>query len=400
MSKFVVMDPRRNPYSPGAGLRPSELAGRGDDIEAFEILADRAEAGRPDRSIVFTGLRGVGKTVLLQDLAGRAEQRGWITARVEADRTSGPTSFTDGLARSLATSLRREQGRGKTKDRLVAAIRTVTSFSMSFNPDGAVSLGFDIDAARGRADSGSLYADLTDLALDLADAAIELDVGVAVFIDEMQDLTAEELSAVCRACHEAGQRSAPWYVIGCGLPNLPGALAAAESYAERLFEYRVIDRLDEAAAHAALVNPARLEEVEWDADAAAHVVARSAGYPYFIQQFGQSTWNDAAQSPIARADAERGVEIGFERLDTGFFRARWDRATPGEREYLAAMAVDGDGHSASGEVAARIGKKVTALGPVRANLISKGIIYAPEHGRIAFTVPGMASFIDRRQRTE
>ena len=259
------MDPRRNPYSPGAGLRPTELAGRDDDIESFEILIDRAEAGRPARSIIFTGLRGVGKTVLLQDLAGRAEQRGWITARVEADRGSGPTSFTDGLARSLATSLRREQGRGKTKERLRAALRTVTSFSMSFNPDGAMSLGFDVDAATGRADSGSLYADLTDLALDLGDAAVELDVGVAVFIDEMQDLTTEELSAVCRACHETGQRSSPWFVIGCGLPNLPGALATAESYAERLFDYRIVGRLPHAAAHSALVGPATIENVEWAA---------------------------------------------------------------------------------------------------------------------------------------
>ncbi len=392
----MIMDPRRNPYSPGAGLRPTELAGREDDIEAFEILIDRAEADRPARSIVFTGLRGVGKTVLLQDLAGRAEQRSWITARVEADRGSGPTSFTDGLARSLATSLRREQGRGKTKERLRNALRTVTSFSMSFNPDGAMSLGFDVDAAKGRADSGSLYADLTDLALDLGDAAVELDVGVAVFIDEMQDLTAEELSAVCRACHETGQRSKPWFIIGCGLPNLPGALAAAESYAERLFEYRLIDRLPEAAAHSALVNPAQVEGVEWEPDAAAHVVAQSAGYPYFIQQFGQTTWNDAAASPITRADAERGVKVGFGQLDTGFFRARWDRATPGERDYLAAMATDGDGPSSSGEVATRIGKKPASLGPTRANLINKGIIYAPEHGQIAFTVPGMSKFIERR----
>jgi hypothetical protein len=372
-----------------------ELAGRHDDIEAFEVLVDRVEAGRAARSIVFTGLRGVGKTVLLQDLAGRAEQRGWITARVEADRGSGPTSFTDGLSRSLATSLRREQGRGTTKERLLAALRTVTSFSMSFNPDGAVSLGFDVEAARGRADSGSLYADLTDLALDLGAAALDLGVGVAVFVDEMQDLTPEELSAVCRACHETGQRSSPWFVIGGGLPNLPGALATAESYAERLFEYRVIDRLPEVAAHAALVNPAKVEGVDWEPLASALVVAESAGYPYFIQQFGQSTWNDAAGSPITLADAERGVKVGFQLLDKGFFRARWDRATPSERAYLAAMAADGDGPSSSSEVARRVGKLPTSLGPARANLINKGIIYAPEHGQIAFTVPGMATFIER-----
>ncbi len=391
------MDPRRNPYSPGAGLRPMELAGRDGDVVAFEILMDRAELRRPSQSLVFTGLRGVGKTVLLQDLSGRAEERGWITANVEADRTDGRSSFAEGLSRSLGTSLRRARSRGRVKERFRDALRTVTSFSLTVNPDGGVALGFDVDARRGRADSGSLYADLPELALDLAEAAVERKGGVAVFIDEMQDLTAAELSAVCRACHEAGQRNLPWFVVGCGLPNLPAQLATAESYAERLFEYRVIDRLSPAAAGEALAKPASVEGVRWRADALAYVVERSNGYPYFVQQFGKSTWDVAATSPITLFDATGGVADGLARLDAGFFRARWERASVAERSYLTAMAADGDGPSSSGEIARRLGKQPTALGPARANLIAKGIVFSPEQGKIAFTVPGMAAFIARHQ---
>ena len=390
------MDPRRNPYSPGAGLRPIELAGRDADIDAFEILMDRASSGRTARSIVFTGLRGVGKTVLLQEFAGRAEERGWIVARVEADRNSDPASFAGGVTRSIGTSLRIAQGKGRTKERFQTALRTRKSFSLSVNPDGLLSLGFDVDAAGGRADSGSLYADLTDLAIDVGLAATELDAGVVLLIDEMQDLTTDELSAVCRACHETGQRQIPWFVVGCGLPNLPALLAEAESYAERLFDYRRIDNLDSDAAFAALLNPAALEGAAWDADASQLVVSQSNGYPYFLQQFGQSTWNVASASPISRGDASLGVEDGLAQLDAGFFRSRWDRATPSERDYLRAMAEDGVYPSSSSDVARRLGKKPTSLGPARANLINKGIIYAPEHGQIRFTVPGMAAFIDRQ----
>ena len=373
-----------------------ELAGRETDVEAFEILIDRAELRRPSQSLVFTGLRGVGKTVLLQDLSGRAEERGWITANVEADRTDGRSSFAEGLSRSLGTSLRRVRSKGRIKERFRDALRTVTSFSLTVNPDGGVALGFDVDARRGRADSGSLYADLPELALDLADAAVERKVGVAIFIDEMQDLTAAELSAVCRSCHEAGQRNLPWFVVGCGLPNLAGLLASAESYAERLFEYRVIDRLSPAAAGEALANPAAVEGVQWRTDALKFVVERSNGYPYFIQQFGKSTWDAAATSPITLFDASSGVTDGLARLDAGFFKARWERASAAERAYLAEMAVDGDGPSSSGEIARRMGKPPTALGPARANLIAKGIVFSPEYGRIAFTVPGMAAFIARQ----
>jgi hypothetical protein len=216
-----------------------------------------------------------------------------------------------------------------------------------------------------------------------------------VFIDEMQHLEQTELAAICQACHAANQRNLPFVVVSAGLPNLPRALSDAVSYAERLFDYRSIGRLRSIDASEALVLPAKGEGVGWDSNAVEVVLAASNGYPYFIQQFGQTAWDLAAVSPISRADATVGVELGREKLDNGFFRARWDRATPAEREYMAAMAADGDGPSESGTVARRLGKGMSSLGPARANLIAKGLVWAPEHGRIAFSVPGMSEFIER-----
>ncbi len=390
------MDPRTNPYSPGAGVRPTELAGREAEIDAFDVLRARAEAGRPAQSIVFYGLRGVGKTVLLNELQAEARTAGWITAKVEADQGNDRTPFRNQVASAFTTSLRQVQRRGSVGERVAAALRTFKSFSVTASPDGSLAVGIDVEPGRGRADTGSILVDLTELAIDLGEAAADLRVGTALFIDEMQHLDGEELAAVCQACHEAGQRGVPFFVVGAGLPNLPGLLALAKSYSERLFQYVRIDRLPEDAALSALVRPALAEGVEWDAEAARLALDASAGYPYFIQQFGQTAWDAAAEPPIRLDDAAEGVRIGRERLDNGFFRARWERATPAERDYLAAMAVDGDGPSSTGEVASRLEKKPTSLGPTRANLIAKGLVYAPEHGQITFTVPGMSEFIRRQ----
>lgn len=392
------MDPRRNPFSPGAGVRPPELAGREPEIEGFAVLRHRAVAGRAAQSIVFHGLRGVGKTVLLNELHSAALQDGWLSAKVEADLGSDRTPFRAQVASAFATSLRTSQRRPSAGERLRAALRTFTSFSLKASPDGSLSVGIDIDPERGRGDTGSILADLTDLALDLGAGADELGVGAVLFIDEMQHLLIEELAAICQACHEASQRRSPFFVVGAGLPNLPGLLAEAKSYSERLFAYARIDRLSPDDARAALVRPCRDEGVEWDDAAADAVLAASNGYPYFIQQYGQTTWDAAPTSPISQDDATEGIRIGRERLDQGFFRARWERATRAERDYLAAMALDGDGPSGTGEVAQRLSKKPTSLGPVRANLINKGLVYSPEHGQIAFTVPGMAAFIAREHQ--
>ena len=217
-----------------------------------------------------------------------------------------------------------------------------------------------------------------------------------MLVDEAQDLAQDELVALCSIVHAANQRGERLVVGLAGLPSLPRKLAEAKSYAERLFDFHAVGALGTDAATAALVEPARAEEVAWDAAAVEHVVAAADGYPYFLQQYGQEAWNAAEDSPITRADARVGVALGQLGLDTGFFRVRWDRATRAERDYLRAMAIDGDAGSASGEVADRMGKKVTSLGPARASLIGKGLIYSPDHGMVAYTVPGMAAFVRRQ----
>ncbi len=393
------MDPVSNPYSPGAGLRPPELAGRQANVASFSTMIARAEAGRPGQSVVLTGLRGVGKTVLLNDLAERARKRDWIVAQVEAraDSEAAGSSFRAMVARSLNQSLRSVTGSWGVEEQLRAALATFKSFSIRTDPSGGLSLGIDIDAQHGRADSGSLEMDLTELAFDLATSASDRGTGVTLFVDEMQELDQTEMAAICTAAHEAGQRSVPFYVIGAGLPSLPGLLASARSYAERLFAYRPIGPLGGPDAEIAVVRPAELQGVSWQAEAVEAIVEASAGYPYFVQEFAKATWDYAPGPDVKVADAKLGIRAGRDKLDSGFFASRWNRATPGERDYLRAMAPDGEGPAVSGEVARRLGKRtVQQVGPIRARLIHKGLVYAPEHGLVAYTVPGMADFINRQ----
>ena len=389
------MDPRTNPYNPGAGLRPAALAGRDADIEAFEVLADRAEHGLISRSIVFSGLRGVGKTVLLGELAGRAGERGWMVIQVEAEHTRRDR-FSAALAMELANAARRQKGwLGRTSDKIREALGSITSFQAAVGAEG-VKLGFE--RLPGRADSGNLQFDLIDLADTVGAAAREDNIGVAIFIDEMQELTTDQMSAVCRSCHRAGQSNVPWFVVGGGLPSLPSRLAEAQSYAERLFDYRTIDPLSDADALVALADPAAANQVAWDRDAAQFVLGESGGYPYFLQQFGKTVW-DAAAGPatIGLDDATIGVAEGQQQLDNGFYSSRWERATKTEREFLRAMAPDDGEPSRIADITERLGKTSSrSLGPARASLIGKGIVYAPEHGMIAYTVPGMADYVRRR----
>jgi AAA ATPase domain len=390
------MNPALNPYSPGAGLRPRELAGRDYEMASFDVLRERARNRRTSRSVVMTGLRGVGKTVLLNELADRARADGWIVAKVEADSSAGGRSFRHQVAHGLNRALREIVGSRRVAEGLRRALATFTSFSLHTDPSGGLTIGIEIDPERGRADTGSLETDLTDLALDLGSAVEDLNAGVGLFVDELQDLSEPELIALCQACHEVGQRDAQFYVVGAGLPSLPRVLAEARSYAERLFEYWPIGALAREDAASALIRPAAEIGVAWDDVAVGSVVVRSDGYPYFLQEFGKAAWDFAPGPSITLGDAEAGIRVGTDSLDNGFFRSRWERATRSEREYMRAMAEDGDGPSQSGEVARRLGKESSAVGPARANLIHKGLIYAPEHGVIAFTVPGMADFITRQ----
>ena len=390
------MDPVRNPYSPGAGRAPAALVGRDEQSRAWEVALDRLEAGRTAQPMVLYGLRGVGKTVLLTDFYGQAVEQGWVATIIEAG-AGKPLRAT--LGESLHEPLTR-LARPDAGHLLRRALKTALSFKVSYDTAGSWTFGLDLDdIGGGGADTGLIETDLMRLLGDLAQAAREDATGVAVLVDEAQDLTRDELVAICAVAHRAGQLGWPLLIALAGLPDLPRRLTEAKSYAERLFAYTSIERLPHELAMDALTAPAAVEGVTWERAAADYVVRETEGYPYFLQQFGQETWN-YSHSPdtISLLDAEVGAARGVRALDHGFFRSRWERATPSEQRYLRAMAEDGDLGSQSGDVAARLNLAVTSLGPTRANLIAKGLIYAPEHGRVRFTVPSMAAFI-RRQPT-
>jgi hypothetical protein len=387
------VDPVRNPYSPGAGVRPPELAGRASELDRFDVLLGRLEAGRSDRGIVLTGLRGVGKTVLLNEFRARCEQRGWIVAKVEA---GGGRAFRRLVSQSLNQALRSATGRYGIGPKLRAAIAAFKAFTLRVAPDGSLALGLDVDPRSGRADTGDLELDLTELVIDLAGSASDLGVGVIVLVDEMQDLDGAELAAVAAASHEAGQRGLPFVVVAAGLPSLPVALTEAKSYAERLFEYRRIGPLDGEAAQAALVVPAAAQGVDWTPEAVDRVRGVSAGYPYFLQVFAKETWDFAGASPIDDDDAGVGIEAGTADLDVGFYGTRWERATAAQRTYLRAVAeTNGDRPASTADVARRLGRRPSDLSVARDQLIKKGLLFAPDRGTIAFTVPGMADYIGR-----
>jgi hypothetical protein len=386
------MDPVRNPYSPGAGRKPAALVGRDDALGAWETSLQRAQIGRTDQPVVLYGLRGVGKTVLLSEFRRNAAKRDWIVAQVEAG-AGKPLRELLGEALYAPLSDLARPGAGK---RLLKSLKTALSFKASYDATGTWTFGVDLaDAAGGGAATGILDTDLRKLVNDLADAAEEEDVGLAILVDEAQDLSSEELTTLCTVAHAAAQDN--WRVLFAfaGLPSLPRILAEAKSYAER-FRYLRIQQLAPDIAADALTIPAEHEDAQWNAGALKVVVDASGRYPYFLQQFGQETWSVADGPLIGKHDAELGVARGTNDLDNGFFRVRWDRATRAEQSYLRAMAFDGDEGSSSSEVATRLSRKPTSLGPTRASLISKGLIYAPEHGVVAFTVPGMAAFIGRQ----
>lgn len=386
------MDPVRNPYSPGAGRKPAALVGRDDSLRAWSTALQRVERGRTDQPFVLYGLRGVGKTVLLSEFRRNAVKRGWIAAQVEAG--SGK-ALRELLGEALYVPLS-DLARPTAGKRLLKALRTALTFKASYDTTGTWSFGLDLAGSDGGgADTGILDTDLRKLLRDLSEAAEEAGVGLAIFIDEAQDLDPDELTTLCAIAHAAAQDEWPLLLAFAGLPSLPRILAEAKSYAER-FQYSKIQQIDESVVAEALTIPAAQEDAQWDDEAVAQVVADSGRYPYFLQQYGQETWNVAAGPVITKTDAELGIAQGNNQLDNGFFRARWDRATRSEQQYLRAMAADGDAGSSSGEIASRLGKKPKSLGPIRAALIGKGLVYAPEHGVVAFTVPGMAAFIERQ----
>jgi hypothetical protein len=392
ISTLHLVDAVRNPYSPGAGRKPVALVGRDDVLTAWDTSLQRVAIDRTDQPVVLYGLRGVGKTVLLSEFRRSAKKRDWIVAQIEAGTGKALRELLgEALYAPLSDLARPNAGR-----RLLKSLKTAVSFKASYDITGTWSFGVDLDeAGGGGANTGILDTDLKKLINDLADGAEEEGVGLAILVDEAQDLSAEELATLCTIAHAAAQDN--WRVLFAfaGLPSLPRMLAEAKSYAER-FRYLKIEQLNQLAVAEALAIPAASEDAEWKPEAIAVIAEASGRYPYFVQQFGQETWNVAAGPEITEQDARLGVAEGNAQLDNGFFRVRWDRASKAEQTYLRAMAEDGDEGSSSSEVATRMSRKLASLGPSRASLIAKGLIYAPEHGIVAFTVPGMAAFIARQ----
>jgi hypothetical protein len=402
------VDPIRNPYAPGAGQRPPELAGRDPQLRSFDVVLERVSRGRPERSVVLTGLRGVGKTVLLNALRSAAVRRGWGTGKLEARPEQG-------LRRPLSSAVHqavRELGHPDATS-VTHVLGVVRSFAQRDAGAGAKLRdqwhpGIDAPVVRGRADSGDIEIDLVELFTDLGGLAADRGHGIAVFVDEMQDLGPDDVSALCAACHEISQSGLPLIVVGAGLPHLPAVLSAAKSYSERLFGYQRIDRLDRDAADLALRVPAEAEEASYDVEALSALYAATGGYPYFIQAYGKTVWDLAPRSPITATDVAVAAPEAERELAVGFFGSRYERATPGEREYLGAMADAATAHAAEGDVlddvesvptadvAAVLGKKPQSLSPARDALLKKGLIYSGERGRIAFTVPHFGAFLRSR----
>lgn len=391
------MDPIRNPYAPGAGQRPPELAGRDEELGAFDVVLERIARGRPERSLVLTGLRGVGKTVLLNSLRSAAVRANWGTGKIEA------RPDTD-LRRPLSASLHqaiRELGI-RDEDSRAHVLGVLKSFAQRGAGTGAKlrekwQPGIDAPAVVGRADSGDIEIDLVELFTDIAGPARDAGKGVAVFIDEMQDVSAEDISALCAACHEISQQGLPLVVVGAGLPHLPAVLSAAKSYSERLFRYVRIDRLARDQADRALRSPALDEEADYTAEALEAMYAATDGYPYFIQAYGKAAWDAAPKSPISADDVEVCAPVAQAELAVGFFGSRYERATPAEREYMRTLAdveleagVDG---VPSAALAQALGKKPQSLSPARDGLLKKGLVYAPERGKVAFTVPHFGKYL-------
>jgi hypothetical protein len=396
------VDPVRNPFAPGAGQRPPELAGRDREVAAFEVVLERVARGRPERSLVLTGLRGVGKTVLLGELRSMALRRGWGAGKVEARPEAG---LRRPLSAALHRAVRDLAVRHRAPDRVESVLGVLKAFALRAAPESAKlrdrwQPGIDVPAARGRADSGDIEIDLVELFTDVAELAQDVGTGVALLIDEMQDLRADDISALCAACHELSQSGAPLVVVGAGLPHLPAVLSASKSYSERLFRYVRIDRLSRADADLAVLAPVEREQAGIRPEALAALFDATGGYPYFIQAYGKAAWDAAPDDPITALDVAVAAPEADAELAVGFFGSRYERATPAEREYLRAMADLSDGDDAgvnTARVAEHLGRKPSSLSPARDSLIKKGLVYSAERGRIAFTVPHFGRFLLGRE---
>lgn len=385
------MDPVRNPFAPGAGSQPPELAGRDEIINDADIALQRILMGRHDRSQMLLGLRGTGKTVLLNKIETLAEQAGYLTSFVEAPENK---RLAEMLYPKIYQVLRRLSLIENARATAHAGLKALRGFVGAFKIDmGDVSISVDADP--GVADSGNLEFDLSDLFVRIGEAAKAANKGWALLIDEVQYLTGEELAALIVAIHRVNQKQLPIIFFGAGLPQIAALSGDAKSYAERLFRFPPVGPLDTVAARKAIHEPIFDQNEQIEPAALDFIVSRTEGYPYFLQEWGYQAWNTADASPIDVQDVETASEAALRRLDDGFFRVRFDRLTPKERDYVIAMAQMGRGPYRSSDVAEQLGEPPSKLGPRRAQIINKGMIYSPEYGDIDFTVPMFDDYLRR-----
>lgn len=387
------MNPVTNPFSPGAGTPPPELAGRDELLETVRVAIERVRRGLPSKSVLLVGLRGVGKTVLLDRMRDDAEGRGIETMRIEApEGRSLPAILAPQLRQALLHLSRNEKARALAQRGLKALAGFAKALKLKYND---IEVGFDFSPEPGLADNGDLEHDLQALLETVGQAAKSGETAAVIFLDEIQYVEEDELAALITALHRTSQRRLPVMLVGAGLPQLRGKMGRAKSYAERLFDFPHIGPLSREATRLAIAKPAREQDVEIEPDALERIISETRGYPYFVQEWGKHAWDAAAASPITTKDVESASESAIAALDDSFFRVRFDRLTPAERLYLRAMAELGPGPHRSGNVAEELHRKVTSLGPVRNNLIAKGMIWSPQHGDTAFTVPLFDEFMRR-----
>jgi hypothetical protein len=384
------MQRRENPYTPGAGRKPPCLAGRDRDLEEFGSLIEILTAGGADRSRIFHGLRGVGKTVLLMELDVIASEAGWATTDVQ--EVGSQPDFRSTFAQMAARLLREMSRRHRVRDRVERALGVVKAFSLV--TPGGVQLKLDVDAIAGVADSGDPEQDLVELLREIGQTAASAGSGALFLIDEMHNLDAASLAAVCMAFQAVSRDALPVALAGAGLPDLEVRLMRAKPYADRLFEYRELGRLRDPEARVALIKPAAILGAEFAPGAAQEVVRLAAGYPYFLQEYGRELWNAAETSPIVMADVEEVRDLVQEQLARTFYSTRLDMATDAEQRYLAAMASLGPPPYATAEVARAWGaQNQRQTSPHRDSLMQKGLVWSPRRGQVDFTVPLFGEFL-------
>jgi hypothetical protein len=387
------MDPIKNPFSPGAGSPPPELVGRDPILEHARILLGRVKMHRPEKSILLTGLRGVGKTVLLNEIDRLARASDYRTIVIEAQENKPLGALIGQHLRGTLFDLDRMAGAGDKAKRGLRVLRSFLGALKITYQD--ITIGLDIDPEQGSADSGDLEIDLPNLFVAVAEAAEERHSAVAVLIDEIQYLNQKELGAVIMAMHKIQQRQLPFVLFGAGLPILPALAGDSKSYAERLFSFPLVGALTEEDTAKALREPAGTAGVTFELPALQEIFRLTKRYPYFLQEWGYQAWNHAQTPVISLAAVQAATTTVIERLDQNFFRVRFDRLTPNEKLFLRAVAELGPGAHRTGAVADALGVKVTSLGPVRAKLMRKGMIFSPAHGDLAFTVPLFDEFMVR-----